>query len=485
MHGLPAVRTDAFGRRGRDVPAVRLPAPAPARPSDGGGSASLTLLRRHVSTDDLRALRFAAKINILGLGLLGLWSGLNTVLLPLRVEDTAPASLRSSALGLVSLLGVGFAALIQPFAGRISDVASLPDRRRPFVAAGALLALPALVLFGGAPTFAWLLLAYVVLQLAGNVAQAAFQAFIPDLVDETQRGLASGAKNGLTVLGAAVGLLGVRLLRGTSLPMAAPLAFLGTLLAVTALLTVVWTPKIPPDPDRRAGLGWALDPRALWSSFHRTFRERKAFRYAVIAQFLVLLGAHPAQSYLVYFLRDRFGRGAEERASGGLAAAIALAVASAVVAGALSDRIGRRRVLEASAVLTAVGLAGVGFAPTLPLVALAGGFVAVGIGVFQSVNWALMSDDIPKGQSAAAFGLANIATAGAGAIAGLFGPLIDALDATVPAGTYAITFGLAGLFVTSALVPLRRIPAAAADADGAEPRKHSGRSVRAGSASLP
>jgi hypothetical protein len=66
----------------------------------------IDVIRRHVTADDRKELRFAVKINVLGLGLLALWSGINTILLPLRVEDTAPASLRGSALGLVSLVGV-------------------------------------------------------------------------------------------------------------------------------------------------------------------------------------------------------------------------------------------------------------------------------------------------------------------------------------------------------------------------------------------
>ena len=48
-------------------------------------------------------------------------------------------------------------------------------------------------------------------------------------------------------------------------------------------------------------------------------------------------------------------------------------------------------------------------------------------------------------------GLANVATAGASALAGLLGPVVDAANALVPGGTYQITFTLAALVTLVAL----------------------------------
>jgi MFS family permease len=112
-------------------------------------------------------------------------------------------------------------------------------------------------------------------------------------------------------------------------------------------------------------------------------------------------------------------------------------------------------------------MVGIGFAPNLALVAVAGALVAVGTGAFQAVNWALMSDDIPDGQGASAYGLANVATAGASALAGLFGLLVDGANLIVPGGTYQITFGLAALIALTSLDPIRRVDV---DADSAGER---------------
>jgi MFS family permease len=415
---------------------------------------------RDTLPEDTGAIWFAFRINVYGLGLAALWTTLNTILLPERVAATAPESLAGSALGLISFVGIGLAAIVQPIAGRVSDYAPLSDRRLPFVVVGTIGAMPAIALIGWAPTF-WLLLAgYVLLQLAENVAQAAFQAFIPDLVREEQHGLASGIKNGLNVLGIALGLGGARGLLALDLGIWLALTYLAAILAATAILTTLWVPRVPPLPveQRPHGLPDLLDPRPLWHAARRTFRERPVFRLAVIARFLFLLGAYPAQRFLLYFLEDRFGMEHPARqASVGLIAAIALAALSATLAGGVSDRFGRVPVLVGSTVLTAIGLVGIAFAPTIWLVAVAGAPLAAGIGAFQAVNWALLSDHVPDGHGARAFGLANLATAGASAGAGIFGPVVDLMNSLLPAGTYGITFGLAAIATLSSLLILRQI----------------------------
>src|SRR5215218_5271165 len=120
-----------------------------------------------------------AQLNIYGLGLLALWNTVNIVLLPDQVEAAVRSGWRGTALGAITLIGIGVATIAQPFFGRMSDNAPLSDRRRPFILLGTALIVPGLAVFGWAPAFAVLVIAYVLMQLAGNLAQAAFQALIP------------------------------------------------------------------------------------------------------------------------------------------------------------------------------------------------------------------------------------------------------------------------------------------------------------------
>jgi MFS family permease len=211
-----------------------------------------------------------------------------------------------------------------------------------------------------------------------------------------------------------------------------------------------------------------VEIHAMLSEFRHALAGHRTFRPGVAAQFFFLLGTYPAQRFLLLFLRDRFGNGAAQRASIGGVAAILLAIAGAPIAGALSDVIGRKHVLIVSVIIGASGLAVIGFSPAIGIAGLAGGLIAIGLGAFQSVNWALMNDDLPAGQSASALGVANIATTGAGTMAGLFGPRVDTMNSIFPQGTYHTLFALAGAVAFVSLVPLRRVDSG--DADKTEKR---------------
>jgi len=96
-------------------------------------------------------------------------------------------------------------------------------------------------------------------------------------------------------------------------------------------------------------------------------------------------------------------------------------------------------------------------APLLGLVAACGVVLAASSGAFLASNWALLSDSMEQEKGGQSFGMANLATAGAGALAGAVGPLIDLLNARVPDLTYVIAFGLAGAITLSAVLALSSV----------------------------
>jgi MFS family permease len=413
-----------------------------------------------IPTARLRALSFAARINVYAISLTTLWTPLNTVLIQQRVSQTVPEAIQGSAVGLISLVGIGTAALVQPFAGRVSDLAPLRDRRRPFIVGGTCLDLIFLLLLWWTPSFTWLLLAYVLLQISSNFAQAALQALIPDLIDPPELGLAAGVKNAFDVLGSALGLLGVGLLLRAGAGTGAVLVFLGAVLVLGAALTLVWVPPIPslPSGARASGLEDLIRRSIRPGVLARGMIGHRAFTLAVLTRFLFLLGFYPVQRFFFFFLQDRFHvSGAAERTSFYALGALLLGIVGALVAGPLSDRLGRARVLRASIAISALGLLGTALAPSLLFLAGIGSLLALGSGAFQAVSWALLGDHIPRGYGAQYYGLANLATAGASALAGLYGPLVDVVNAVLPAGTYTIAFGLAALVTLGSLLPLARL----------------------------
>lgn len=402
-------------------------------------------------------LRFAARFNIYSVSLTALWTPLGTLLLQQRVSDIASPAFRDTALGILTFVGIGIAAITEPIAGRISDRAPLPDRRRPFIVGGTLLDLLFLVFLWWAPSYWWLFGAYILLQLSSNVAQSAFQALLPDLVRPAERGLASGVKNSYDLLGSIIGLVGVAALQGAGLGPGSALVYISGLLILGAGLSVFWVPRVSPlPPEERAHNLWELaDPRAIPEAFHLDLRAHSAFALAGVSRFLFLFGMYPVQRFFLYFAESRFGlQGAGEIASYLFVFLILVGAVSAVASGPLSDRFGRLNALRLGIVVSVVGLLGVSFSPSLPVLLAPGALMAVGLGTFQTVNWALLSDFIPSGQEARFYGLANIATAGASAMAGLFGPLISVLGLATPYYTYSIAFSIAAVLALTSLIPL-------------------------------
>ncbi|HOG48121.1 MAG TPA: hypothetical protein PLB78_15955, partial [Anaerolineae bacterium] len=61
-----------------------------------------------------------------------------------------------------------------------------------------------------------------------------------------------------------------------------------------------------------------------------------------------------------------------------------------------------------------------------------GGVLGLSIGVFLSANWALLTDQVPQEESGRYLGISNLATAGAGAVAGIGGFVMDTFNAQAP-----------------------------------------------------
>jgi hypothetical protein len=75
----------------------------------------------------------AARLNVFAIALSALWTPLNSLGSTREFRGVAPPELRGTPQGILSILGIGIAALVQPIAGRASDRVPLPDRRRPFI----------------------------------------------------------------------------------------------------------------------------------------------------------------------------------------------------------------------------------------------------------------------------------------------------------------------------------------------------------------
>ena len=130
-------------------------------------------------------------------------------------------------------------------------------------------------------------------------------------------------------------------------------------------------------------------------------------------------------------------------------------VITAIPAAKLSDRFGRKAVIYAACAMGAAGMSILTIAPTVSVAEIGILLVAVGAGAFLAVDWALMTDIIPKAASGRYMGMSNVATASAGAFALIIGgPLIDVVggvDETGAGPRAAVAVG-AVFFVVAAFL---------------------------------
>ncbi|MHB1417838.1 MAG: MFS transporter [Chloroflexota bacterium] len=419
-----------------------------------------------------RGFQFALRYNIFAIALSTFWTPIEVIILQQRITDTTSLDFRAAGLGIVTFVGIGIAALTEPIAGRISDLGPWADRRRPFIVGGAAVTLVFLGLFWWAPSYYWLFAAYVLMQLSSNFSQAGFQALIPDLAAENNRGLSSGVKNGYDVLGSAIGLIGVGTIialgLGTGYRETGPLAFIAIVYVICAILTILWVPTIGPLPQqqRPRSLGGLINFRALASSFTFDLNAHRGFALAIAIRFLFLLGMYPVERFFLFFIQDRYNLSSAATIASYYAVGILLVAALAALgAGFISDRVGRRITLAVGIVVSVIGIIGIAFSPTLLILAGAAVVAAIGLGTFQAANWALIADHIPNGRGARFFGLANVATAGASAIAGLTGLGVSALRSSGVSYTYELVFTATAIIALTSLIPLYFLTPAQASGD--------------------
>ena len=371
-------------------------------------------------------LRQLLTLSIYWLGINAMWTGLHVIILPKRMEAMFGPASAGLGLGLITLAGVITAIIVQPTVGAISDYAVTRwGRRKPFIVIGSLLDIVFLWAVAASDTYIALVVALVLLQFASNFAQGPFQGYVPDLVPAKQVGRASGLMGVMIVFGGITGVgiavLGyLQLEPGMAEPAVRAILFWPTVALgfVEAATMVVLALTV--DEGRaavpREGRSWLRIALSAWGT--DILRER-SYLWLILSRLCYLAMPGVISAYAVFVLERSFGMPPEEAAPylivTGLVIAIATAAAT-VPAARLSDRIGRKRVIYWSYALAAIGVAGVALSPNLFLTLLALVPLGLSAGAFLVVDWALMTDIIPKASAGRYMGISNVATASAGPV---------------------------------------------------------------------
>lgn len=344
---------------------------------------------------------------------LGVWMAFFTpiqVLLPQQIERIAPGD-KEAMLAVVTGFGALAAVLANPLAGALSDrtVIRLANRhlgrRHVWTASGAVLGALALVLLARQETIAGVAVGWVAAQVCFNAMLASLTAAIPDRVPVAQRGGVSGWVGIPQALGLVVGaVLVTALVTGN----AAGYAAIALVMLLLSLPFALLTADDPLPREHRP----ALRLRGLLASMWISPRRHPDFAWAWFTRFLVQTGNALGTLYLLYFLTDGVRVADPE---GALLVLILLytlgMMLTAVVAGRLSDRSGRRKVFViVSGLIMAVAALLLAVAPVWPMAVTAALLLGAGYGVYLAVDAALITQVLPAATDRAKdLGVINIA----------------------------------------------------------------------------
>ncbi len=324
------------------------------------------------------------------------WGALLSIVIPSQVDKLFGN--KEVNFPLVVVGGTLAAVIVHPLAGALSDrtVARL-GRRRPWLLWGTLPNLAGLGLLAIAPSVGLMALAYLVVQIANNAANSPWGAIIADPVPRGQRGAASGWCGLLNVLGTVVGALIAGLILNKESPLG---VYRGQLLAIYGLIAVVQLAAVlltvrlvPEAPLREARPFTRRDlPRTYWISP----AAGRDFFWVCLTRLLMQLGIFGIFFYLQYYFEDVLGLPGERTVGVYFLPIVMLAASLTVyVAGALSDRHGRKPLVYLSGgLMSVVCLAFILIQRPLavPICAL---FFGIGYGAYTSVDWALACDVLP------------------------------------------------------------------------------------------
>ncbi|MFC5847692.1 MFS transporter [Deinococcus petrolearius] len=388
------------------------------------------------------------------------WLVLLLILMPANVVTFVGEAQKGTYLGALAALGAVIALILPPLVGAHSD---RHGKRLPYLRLGvgvnlaglAVMAL-AVTLLGGQGGFWVYVLGFLLVQFGNNYATAPYSALIPQLVPAAQRGRYSGVMAMLQAVGQLLGAVSALVIGLLHLPVWASFALVAAVLLLPALATLRGVPE-PAAPAPLGDRGTEADAPSL--SLRQLFAHQP-FLWVFVTRVLFALGQYSVQPFLQYYNADVMGqRDPGQATSIMLACIIVGSIASALVGGRISDRVGRKPVIYAAGGMMAGAalllLVAPGFVAALLLALLFG----LGFGAFTSVDWALGSDAMPSRRSYARdMGVWHVAFVAPQMTSAPQGALLDWGNARGGNLGYTLVFGIAALFFLLGVILVRKVP---------------------------
>ncbi|WP_019585423.1 MFS transporter [Deinococcus apachensis] len=383
------------------------------------------------------------------------WLLLLLILMPANVVRFVGEGQKGTYLGTLTAVGAVMALVLPPIIGARSD---RTGRRLPYIRLGLGVNLAGLAVMAFAATalvglggFWVYVLGFLLVQFGNNYATAPYSALIPQLVPPEQRGRYSGVMGLLQAVGQLLGAVTAFVVGLLKLPVLVSFALIALVLFVPALITLRGVPEREGPPAHTPA-----QPALSW----RQLFAYQPFLWVFVTRVLFALGQYSVQPFLQYYNVDVLRqRDPATSTSIMLVCIIVGSIASALIGGRISDRVGRKPVIYVAGSAMAAAALLLLVAPSYPTALALAVFFGLGFGAFTSVDWALGSDAMPSASSYARdMGIWHVAFVAPQLSSAPQGALLDWGNAQGGNLGYTLVFGIAALFFLLGVVLVRNVP---------------------------
>jgi len=397
-----------------------------------------------------RSIQFLLGMTILMFGANIAWVSYNSVLLLPLVQKVLSPDSSSLVVGIIAFAANIVGILISLISGILSDHGtSRLGRRTPGILIGSLLGFPVIA----CAAFFHLSLpviigSYLGMQIFVNIANGAWWPLLVEAVPENQRGSASGLQGFYTLLASVVSFVAATYLNQIDRPDLA-LILMAATFAVTGLICA----RTIRQADRVAVTPVQIGLRDVLRGLFRVRTRVAVFFWIVFSAFLVNMGLNSLQYFARDFLAIYFNQPDPDAALRlvGLVN-IVLIMAAAVGTGFLSDKIGRRKLIVAGAVASALMTFLMATSRNFTFFILLTSLRAIATGPIMAVIPALASGLAPQEEAGQYMAYNNVTTALPSAVAPLlFGLILNFKGASTPA-SFVILLLVAGAFYLSGAI---------------------------------
>lgn len=368
----------------------------------------------------------------------------------IEIDPTNITADFSIVTGIGAIINIVFAYV----GGAISDRTTLSfGRRRTWIMIGSIVGAVALMGVAIAKSVNMIIVCWCIALLLYNLAFASYSALIPDQVEEKHRGKASGIIGLFNPVAILVGMITMTALNSLTLTMK-----YGVLSSVSVIGAIIACILIKDPPISEYKSSNKIDASSFGEKMERIYPSPRKYPYfslACLTRFLAGM-AFAAQTYATIYLMQKFGISQEAVTGiatlGSLINTLTLAVAS-VVGGTLSDKFRKQKPFVAgSAILLAIGVWIMAFAPSVTIYFFSQGVIGLGFGMFLAVDIALVARVLPNKEDAAKdFGIMNVANSIAGSIVPVIATPLIGLGGFV---LFYGVLGISGLLSAAAVAPI-------------------------------